>query len=214
MSLCSRPPEPTSLQQLINLSQGRPRLEHFFLSERIRLAKILAIGVLQYNSTPLLSKPWRSDDVLFLDLEDETNDVQSLTAPHVSVPIDSIDHPASQASKLPLPATITGNPLLFGLGVIFLEIAFMCPWQALRRESDIGRSSDQRLNDFWHIERLANSGCTGMGPRFDSIVQKLVACDFGFGKDLAKPQLQNAFHDAVIAPLEILEHEMQERFGT
>ena len=147
MPLCSRPLQTTSLQQLISYSQGRPRLEQFLMSERIGLARVLAVGMLQYHSTPLLSKPWKSGDILFLGLEDEVNDdVQTLTAPHVKAYIDSndpSDHRNLESTELSSPATITGNPLLFNLGVIFLEIAFMSPWQALRRDSATVRSSDQ-----------------------------------------------------------------------
>ena len=149
---------------------------------------------------------------MFLNLEDGTKESQTLVAPYVNAQIDNKRQNISDAPIPCSPQMITGNPLLFSLGVIFLEISYICPWQDLRKESDIDKSPDERFSDFWLVERLANSGCTGMGLRYDNIIRKLVTCDSGFGKDLSEPQLQNAFHDAVISPLEALEQEMRERF--
>lgn len=204
--------QPTSLRQLIQPARGRPRLERLPFMDRIRLAKTLATAVLQYRSTPWLQHPWRCEDILFLNIDDEQKDTNALTAPHVTANIVKAGQEISDSPMPSSPHAIARNPLLFGLGVVFLEIAYKCPYEDLRRESDIGTSPDQRLNDFKFVERLADSGCMGMGLRYDNIVRKLIGCDFSFGTDLSKPQLQNAFYDAIIKPLSILEQEMQERF--
>ena len=62
---CLQRREATSLGQLISsLTEQRSRSKiHLF--ERVHLAKILAIAVLQYHATPWLTTSWRSEDVYF-----------------------------------------------------------------------------------------------------------------------------------------------------
>jgi hypothetical protein len=41
-----------------------------------------------------------------------------------------------------------------------------------------------------------------LGPRYDDLTTKCLYCDFGFGADLNKPQLQGAIYESVVYELE------------
>jgi hypothetical protein len=43
---------------------------------------------------------------------------------------------------------------------------------------------------------------TPLGPKYQSITRKCLSCDFGFGNDLAKEELQAAVYSDVVTPLE------------
>ena len=74
---CTRQRRAVSLEQLLTRTNERDVLGKFSLYERLRLAKTLAVAVLQYHSTPWLRTCWRSEDVYFFG--DEVVAVQEPT---------------------------------------------------------------------------------------------------------------------------------------
>ena len=40
------------------------------------------------------------------------------------------------------------------------------------------------------------------GPRYQELTQRVIDCDFGYGKDLKRPQLQEAMYNKVLVELE------------
>ena len=48
-----------------------------------------------------------------------------------------------------------------------------------------------------------------MPEQYHHILQKLIECDLGQGDDLSKIELQAAFHDSVIRPLEDIEEKIR-----
>jgi len=50
--------------------------------------------------------------------------------------------------------------------------------------------------------RKAAAKPSRLGPRYDELAERCLSCDFGYGADLSKPQLQNAIYGGVIQELE------------
>jgi hypothetical protein len=110
----------TSLSALVTLMPNQ-RLDGGLLHhERIRLARLLATAVLQFHGTPWLKSTWRSGDVFFFGL-DESRAIATLTAPYTTVAVRDL---AIQEPEYP---ALWRNPLLFGLGVMLLELAYESP---------------------------------------------------------------------------------------
>ena len=85
------------------------------------------------------------------------------------------------------------NAPLFSLGVALLEIAH---WKSLE-DQKIPRDSNIILT----ARRLA-SRPSPMGPKYQEILRKCLQCNFGFGTDLNKKELQAAVHGDVVCQLE------------
>ena len=204
-----------SLGQIISYKTKQKALGSIALYERLHLAKTLAIAVLQYHSTPWLSTSWRSEDVYFFgNGPTSVQDIPNLTSPHLNVKVKGPCGQISRTSTFP-PHTLVRNPLLFNLGVVLLEIAHSTALGSLQRPSDLENGLENRYTEFFIARRLAQSANTEMGGTYHKIVEQLVECDFGCGTDLNNPQLQAAFHNEVICPLEKIEQKLRDfHFGS
>ena len=65
----------------------------------------------------------------------------------------------------------------------------------------IGRWERIDHNDIEGVRRLASRPCY-LGPVYQELTQKVLDCDFGYGKDLKKPRLQEAIYEMVVLELE------------
>ena len=207
---CSQMRQAISLGQVISSVSERQAVGGLALYDRLRLAKTLAIAVLQYHSTPWLSVSWRSEDIYFFsnDLA-SMQDMPSLASPHFNVNVKGPCGQLSRASTFAL-HNMAGNPLLFSLGVVLLEIAYTSTMETLQRPIDLDNGRENLYTEFFAARRLAKSAKTDMGATYHKVVEKLIECDFGCGMDLDDPQLQAAFHRDVICPLERLEQKLHE----
>lgn len=205
---CTKRGRAVSLEQLITKMNGQGVSCRLPLYERLRLAKTLAVAVLQFHSTPWLRTCWRSEDVYFF--ADEVVVLQEppvLTSPHLNVRVRGPNGHISQSSKFP-PHTLARNPLLFSLGVVLLEIAYSSTLESLQRMNDLDKSRETLYTEFFVARKLATSGRSDMGGSYHKIVERLVECDFGCGNDLSDLQLQLALYKDVICPLERLEQKL------
>ncbi len=105
-------------------------------------------------------------------------------------------------------STMARNPILFSLGVALLEIAHAASLESLELSCDV--DNGQLHREFFTARRLAKSKRTDMGPRYHNIVEQLVECVFPCGYDLTNPELQAAFYEDVISPLDELEQRFRE----
>ena len=194
-----------SLQQYISSMSGRKESYAFPQYERLRLAKALATAVLQYHGTPWLQASWRSPDVMFFDHRKDikNNESPNLTTPHLNVKVRAPDgqnpHTICDAPSL------APNPLLFGLGVMLLEIAHSAPLKSLQTPSDLVNDIGNGFNEFFTAKRLSNSAGRELGSSYGKIVKKLLHCDFGCGHDLNEPELQAGYYRDVVCELDRLE---------
>ena len=198
----------TTLRQLVSSMSKEGANGQTFLLERIRLAKTLAIAVLQYHATPWLGMPWSKDDLYFFGPENMSplQAWQLTSSPHLSVRVrgQSGQHIHDSTDSLP---KLARNSLLFSLAVVLLEIAHSSTLESLQQPIDLQHGQDS-YTEFFVARRLSRSNYTDLGPRYHSIIERLVECDFGCGDDLEKLQLQAAFHKEVICPLESIEQKL------
>ena len=198
-----------TLGHMISSLSKQSRLGNFPLYERLRLAKILTIAVLQYHATPWLHGSWRSDDVTFLgdDAVSLLRRTSPLRAPHLYATVRGCESSQSSAVRRET-ETASGaarNSLLYSLGILLLEIGYWTKWEDLSRSREGEDRYQDRYTQFYQARNLLKSGRSDMGPRYDSIVEQLIECDFGCGDDLSTVRLQTAVHRNVICPLDELE---------
>ena len=207
---CCQTRQAISLGQVISKVSKRQAVGGIAIYERLRLAKTLAIAVLQYHSTPWLRMSWRSEDVYFFGNDTASvEDIPSLVSPHLNVRVKGPCGQLSRASTFP-PHDLARNQLLFSLGVVFLEIAYTSSLESLQSPHDLDNGRENRYTEFFVARRLAKSAKTVMGSSYHKIIERLVECDFGCGTDLNDPELQAAFHRNVVCPLERLEQKLHE----
>ncbi|KAJ6144078.1 hypothetical protein N7471_003531 [Penicillium samsonianum] len=199
----------TSLSQLISLS-GTDSTGGMGLYERVRLARYLATAVLYYHSTPWLNKAWRSDDVQFFGYHDSLLQQAQHVLPYMTT---SIRAPNSSMRSHPRSSDyhhIIRNPVLFGLGVMFLELAYQAPLRTLQQPVDLKKGETQGFADYFTAHRLVDDSYRMVSKSFKIIINKCLHCDFGHDSDFASPALQEAFYRDVITGLENLEKVFRE----
>lgn len=194
-----------SLQQYISSMSRRKESYAFPHYERLRLAKALATAVLQYHGTPWLQGSLRSPDVVFFNhFKDIKNDESpNLATPHLNVKVRGSDGQNPQTTCTP--PSLAPNPLLFGLGVMLLEIAHSATLKSLQEPSDLVTGTEKGFNEFFTAKRLSNSVGRELGSSYGKIVKKLLHCDFGCGDDLNEPELQASYYRDVVCELDRLE---------
>ncbi|TVY82353.1 hypothetical protein LSUE1_G003453 [Lachnellula suecica] len=158
---------------------------------KFKLARLLTLGVLRFQSTPWLRGTLDSGNIHFLENEPHTyNNNYSLEGPFLH----------TQLSRSTTTQHLTGikashlarNELLFNLGVILLELGYDAPLQQLRRAEDI-KDGDTDANwyiDFFTARRLAQSAPRELDARYGRLAKKCLDCDFGVGDDLKSLELQ------------------------
>ncbi|MCJ1426288.1 hypothetical protein MMC29_004191 [Sticta canariensis] len=202
----SRKGQPTSLSQLLSSVSKNGLGLRIPQYEKLRLAKSLAMAVLQYHATPWLKISWRSEDIFFCGSDEDSMPKGKLllTAPHVNV---KVNRPAKQLSQTSTSKSrdFIRNHLLFGLGVLLIEIANSSTIQGLQQPSDLEDGRENQHTEYHVAKRLANSLGREMGASYGKIVQKLLHCDFGCGADLNDPELQTRLHKDVVCELDELE---------
>ena len=194
-----------SLQQYISSMSRHKESYAFPTYERLRLAKALATAVLQYHGTPWLQGSWRSPDVMFFDHRSDIKNDEStnLSTPHLNVKVRGPDGQNPQTTCDP--PSLAPNSLLFGLGVMLLEIAHSATLKSLQQPSDLVNGMENGFNEFFTAKRLSNSVGRALGTPYGKIVKKLLHCDFGCGDDLNEPELQASYYRDVVCELDRLE---------
>jgi hypothetical protein len=175
------------------------------LYERVRLARHLAIAVLYYHATPWLKETWRSDKIHSFGSQESlllrpqevmlymTTTIQASTSAQSSA--RSSDH-----------HFFIRNPVLFGLGIMLLELAYQAPLETLQQPEDLQKGETPGFVEYFTAHRLAKDSDRKMSSRkFKDIVNQCLHCDFAHGNDFGSPALQEAFYHDVIIGLEKLE---------
>ena len=194
------PPEPIRLDHL--LAQPR-RSDELSVPDQLQLALRIASAVLKFSSTAWLGESWGLRDLYFFERPaDAAADLPAaLQTLHLGVEwtrggasalmdVDVVDSSSSAGleSALEEAKLIHGihNVTMYNLGVALLSI---------------GRWTAADPHDVLRVRRMALQACP-LGPRFQEMTQRVLDCDFGYGKDLKKPKLQEAVYDGVLLELE------------
>lgn len=96
------------------------------------------------------------------------------------------------------------NLTMHSLGVALLQIG---QWDDGTSPSSSSSSSPPpprlAVDEIAQVRRAADVAERGsrLGPRYHKITQQCLDCDFGFGKDLAAPELQSAIYRDVVCEL-------------
>lgn len=165
---------------------------------QLQVAHRLVSAVLKFNSTPWLNEAWNVGDLAFFRQGDDlANSLQTL---HFDKElIHNVPRSEDCAMDVESPTSLVHlsiedvqykhgvrNVTLFSLGAALLAI---------------GRWERVDHNDIEGIRRLASQRCY-LGPVYQELTQKVLDCDFGQGRDLKKPRLQEAVYEAVALELE------------
>lgn len=210
------PPEPIRLDQL--LAQPR-RSDELSVPDQLQLALRIASAVLKFSSTNWLGEYWGLRDLYYFERRGEAAAAADLPASlqtlHLGVEwtrggcagggrcggggatlmdVDNIDSSSSSSSPSGLAAALEEAKLIHGIHNVTmynLGVALL----------SIGRWTAVDPHDVVHVRRMALQA-SPLGPRFQEMTQKVLECDFGYGKDLRKPKLQEAVYDGVLLELE------------
>ncbi|KAJ6032530.1 hypothetical protein N7540_003262 [Penicillium herquei] len=173
--------------------------------ERVRLAKYLATAVLYYHATPWLNRAWRSEDIHLFDNSDS-----SIEQPqHVLAYMTSSVSNKSQSAS-PMYHRFIRNPVLFGLGVMFLEIAFQVPLSSLQQSIDLQEEDKSDFVEYFTARRVVEFSHGKISKSFKDVIKRCLYCDFGHDNDFKSPALQQAFYNNVITVLDDLEERFRE----
>ncbi|KAL7800167.1 hypothetical protein V8C37DRAFT_364331 [Trichoderma ceciliae] len=164
---------------------------------QLRLAHRLVSAVLKFNSTPWLNETWSVADVSFFRQGDDlTKSLQTLhfgvelihRGPEPAASLMEVESPTSLAHSAEDAQYKHGvrNVTLYSLGAALLAIG---RWERIDH------------NDIEGVRRLASQSCY-LGPVYQELTQKILDCDFGYGRDLKKPRLQEAIYETVVLELE------------
>jgi len=201
-----------SLGRLVSSVRTQSYMGRFPQYQRLDLAEILALAVLQYHASSWLKRSWRSEDIHFscIDENGPKREPRRFESPHLNVRVSGPNAPVSRALAFPPHKVRYRVTVFFSLGVVLLEIAYCATLEILQRSTDLDNGEEDRYTEFFLGRWLAKSECSGIGVEYDKIVERLVECDFGCGCDLDKAPLQVAFYDTVIYPLERLEKTLHD----
>ncbi|KAH6631003.1 hypothetical protein B0J18DRAFT_117827 [Chaetomium sp. MPI-SDFR-AT-0129] len=190
----TRPCSPANLASVIHPAQE----SRISICEQLRLALRLARSMLQYHSTPWWHRTWCLSDLSYFEIDDELS--TSLATLHIDANLapKSTDRLAMESILTQIPTTAARldddadvlcgirNPTLHSLGVALLQI---------------GRWEHLDTQDIVAMRKVAAKP-SRLGPRYDELTARCLYCDFGFGADLNKPQLQGAIYENVVYELE------------
>jgi hypothetical protein len=170
-------------------------------TEKLRLARLLALAVLRFQATPWLPQSWSSNDIYFFNMGDRTQQEAPFNSPCLNVQLSSpaankITHAESGASS------IAPNPILFSLGVVLIELGYDAPLQALQRDDDLRGGTSNQFTDYFTAKRLGKLVSKKFNMRYGRLVEKCLTCNFGVGFELESPELQSAVVSDVVNELD------------
>lgn len=189
------------------LNAAKASSEGIPLAEKLNLAKLLALAVLQYHSTPWLKREWQSQDIVFFGIRDFAED--PLRMPYLKSRVQTQRNAADQqvttsatgrdcsaATHLRSPVR---NYTLYSLGVILIELAYDSPLQDLKKPED-DQGDPHTL--YWTATRLGERVWRELGPKYADAVKICLHGGFGASSELEDMKVQKVFFGEVVQKLE------------
>lgn len=192
--------EDLNTASLKEVLQGGTRLQMEENSvQKLELAKLLALAVLQFHSTPWLLDSWSSSDIRVLRdgrLQDASVDVRlsSDASPRIA--------PTEPGTQIFPP-----NNSLFSLGVVLMKLFHSQPFESLQ-----GKAIDNSGDPEFHASRNFEEACRISGNlhkllpttnmRYQTIVERCWWCNFGQTRKLEDAELQRAVFIQVVNELD------------
>lgn len=172
-------------------------------NEKLKLAKLLCLAVLQFHSTPWLSDSWSSNDIRFLWDEMAPH---RLANPCVDVELSSATHTRAVSNLSQL--TAATNESLFNLAIVLMELGYDSPFEALQSDRSDKAAENAEALAFRKLD-TARKLCDALysrrpmlDMRYRRLVEKCLYCDFERGRDLDDVELQKAVYFNVIGELD------------
>ncbi len=172
------------------------------VKDKLQLAKILAMSVLRFHSTPWLNDRWSSSDIYVSKKEISTKESYfSEPCLNVRLSMGMASYKISEPSKKnPRSITVARNEVIFSLGVVLLEIGFGTPIREMQQAEDSEQGNIE--HDYYSTaQRLGRLVSKTLGGRYGKVVRSCLACDFGVDNDLQSENLQGAFYFNVVDEL-------------
>ena len=198
---------PSALTTLLSVlrDQQTDEMPGLSLASRISIARQLATGVLQFQSTPWLGKPWGSQRVLIS--QSDTGEDERSSQAFISAQIDGPNSALARVDSFPS-LLFVRNHLLFSLGVMLLELAFQKPLLEMIRASDKDSAHAGNV-EYLTADRLSRQVSNHMRVCYAEVVRKCIHCYFASGNDLKQSKLQAEFYQDVVCELEKLEQRVK-----
>jgi hypothetical protein len=178
-----------SLQDWVKGIGERDRTEQVPVFECLRLARHLALFVLQFHTTPLLTESWDGKDIEFFGLRPNS-------AACTDVDQEKIPQPFLKVKVGP---TCTQNT-----DVSEIRPVAQVPFSRLGNRPKLQPQNECDKAD--QYSRLVGSI---LGPRYAKIVRKCLGCDFGEDVDLGSHELGAAVYRHVVVELDELVHDFE-----
>lgn len=194
--------EMKSLEDALNAAKSDP--EGIPYPQKLTLAKLLALAVLRYHSTPWLVNEWGSRDIVFFGIKDFSED--SLDGPFlrtlVATKTDTNPQPITQNTANQMTSAHLRSPvrnqLLHSLGVMLVELAYNSPLHDLQKPED-DQGDPHTL--YWTAIRLGDRVGRKLGPVYADAVKICLHGGFGASSSLDDVQVQNRFFHEVVRKL-------------
>lgn len=193
---------PTELATFDDILQ-HPVETSISMVDQLKLARTIVSAVLYFSSTPWLAEYWGMKDLcFFLDRSDLSTSLRTLNlgvrflgtdAAQLESTMEGVD---SASANLESPPAMEEAMMMYGirnmtlhsLGVVLLQI---------------GRWNRIDPDDILNVRRLARE-VPRLGSKYQELMLKCLDCDFGFGSNLARPQLQQAVYEDVVEELDAM----------
>jgi len=201
---------PSSRMSLSNLLSASGKQHLPPLSERLRMARTLALSILQFGSfsSSWFQEHWRSGDISFF-LDEWASNGRNRVSTTGSAPLSLAPHITAlfeTSNSQPSRHTIARNNQLFSLAIVLTEIA---TGQSL---SEIGSpkgitnfTAGDPIWEYIKLQEIINTQrlAIDVSPKYAKVVERCFYCDFGLGEgDFTKKDLQMAFLSDVVIRLQ------------
>lgn len=193
-----------SLSNLLSAS-GRQHLPP--PSERLRMAPILALSILQFGSfsSSWFQEHWRSRDIFFFLNERISNRCGRAAATSASLSLAPYITSFFGLPQLQPSRRIARNNQLFSLALVLSEIAFGMTLPEIPSPNNIPTfAEDDSILEYLKLKEIVDTKRLEgqVSRKYAKVVEQCFYCDFGLGGDFTKKDLQKAFLRNVVGKLQ------------
>jgi hypothetical protein len=118
----------TSLAELLDAEANKNGMPQY---QRLHIAKLLVLAVLQFHMTPWLPRSLDGKEIYFVDAVKGADGQKGPSLPFVDV---KVCHNLNDSRLDMSLAHVAPNIFMFRLGIMLLELAFNMPCRALRQQ--------------------------------------------------------------------------------
>jgi len=187
-----------SLKQILQINVEEKKERDWI--EKLRLARLLALGVLRFHNTEWLPESWGSNNVRFIGRDAVSENDKLLDLPRLHAHLSN----TSSRQIAHLNTSLARNETLFNLGVVLIELGYNAPFESLNQGNalQIGTNSHV-VADFIAARRLGESVHKKLNMTYRRLVEKCLDCNFGVAYKLDETELQGAVVVQVVNQLDI-----------